>query len=298
MSTVFNNKEISEANLRKFIQFLEQAYVEREEEKLTELFHPDRRKKSFLKHFEMQMLYQIYDIQSEILNFKLIDISEDKATLLYSRKHTYTCKNIEDEIDETPNNITSFYVEIISEDNSLYIFDYSSFSVLYLDKNGEVLPDERAVVPKRAQFFANMQRFINFFDLKEFTPATYKVYSDSEYIGYYPKEEIYEYNNSRSFTIDYFEEMNASSLEEHTNSYIDQELVLGKVIEQAEDYSIIETQFMRDSQLNHELVLSLLAFDGFFMMRYQKSTNAAIDNETREAWIQQMKKATSVINNV
>lgn len=295
MSILKKEPVISEDNLHKFIQSLERNYIEKDETRLTELFHPDHRNMSFLNHFQMMMLFQIYNIQSDIINFKVLDISENEATLIYTRKHIYSCINSADRREETPNNITSYYVELIAHKKSFWITEFSPYSVLYLDNKGEILPGEKAVVSNGAQFFKNIQRFIKCFELEKYKPATYKLYSDSEYIGYFPEDEVYEFKNSEKFTIDYFEEMSASSIEEHTEAYLDQELVLGEVIEQAENYSIIETQFKSGSGLNHELVLSMLAPDGFFMIRYMKSCNQIMDPEIRKSWIQQMKKATAEI---
>ncbi|GEN33659.1 hypothetical protein [Aneurinibacillus danicus] len=296
---IFKKKAvISEEDLRNFIQLLEQTYVGKDELGLSKLFHPENRNVSFLNHFQMQMLFQIYNIKSEILHFKTLDVSENEATLTYTRKHIYTCINSEDEREESPNNITSYYVKLVPRKKSFLITKFSPFSVFYLDNNGEILAQEKAVVPKDAQFFGNIKRFIKCFQLEKYKPATYKIYSDSEFIGYYPKDEVYDFETSEKFTIDYFEEMDASTIEEHTKAYLDQELLLGEVIEQKETYSIIETQFADNSGLNHELVLSMLAPDGFFMVRYQKSCNQIINNEIREFWIQQMKEAIAEINNV
>ena len=280
-----------------FIKRLEQAYVEKDEEQLTELFHPDQRNMSFLNRFQLQMLFQIYEISSEIIDLEVLDLFEDEVVFTYTRKHLYTCINSDDERDEKLNNLTSYYVEVSIEDGQLWITRYAPYSVVYLDKQGEILPGAEAVVPEWAQFFEKMQRFSKHFDLNNYQPATYKVYRDSEFIGYYPKDEFYKYENTEKFTIDYFEEMAAESIAEHNRIYLEQELVLGEIIAETEEYSIIETQYEDEGPINHELVLSMLAPDGFFMIRYQRNKQL-IDPEVRASWIRQMQQAATEINNV
>lgn len=289
--------QISEQKVRELIQRLEAAYTEKDIEKLKKLFHPDYRDISFLNHFTLMMNFQIYNIQSEIMKIEILNLSDDEATFTYTRKHIYTCVNQNEENGENPSNITSYYIQTNRETNSIWITRFSKYSELFLDNEGEILPHEKAVVPSSAQFFENMKRFIESFQLDGFKPATYLLYNDSEFIGYYPELERFSYKTTEKFTIDYFIEMDTASVEEHTEIYIrENSLEYSDVIEIEGNYSIIETKFISNSRLQHELVLSILAPDGFFMIRYLKNNNSPVDQQLRQRWIDQMAAATSYLN--
>lgn len=288
---------VTEQKVRELVQQLEKAYINKDIEKLTSIFHPDNRHISFLNHAGLMMTFQIYDIQSDIMNIDILHLSEKDATFTYTRKHLYTCLNQNDENGDNPNNITSYYVQIEADGNSIWITRYSKYSELFLNTEGEILPQEQAVVPAGAQFFERMKRFIHQFQLDGFQPATYLLYSDSEFLGYYPEKERFLYVTTEKFTIDYFKEMAASSIAEHTETYLHQNnLEFGEIVEKKENYSIIETKFLEDSRLQHELVLSILAPDGFFMLRYLKNNHGPIEQEMRQSWIHQMQGAATRIN--
>lgn len=289
---------ITEQKVQEIVKALEQAYTAKNIDKLTGMFHPDKRQISFLNHFQLMMNFQIYNIQSEILNMEILTLTGEEATFTYTRKHIYTCVNEADENGEILSNITSYYVQIAAEKKSAYITRYSPYSVLHLNKDGEVLPGEQAVVPAGAQFFERMRRFINEFDLDGFQAATYLLYNDSEMIGYYPEAERYRYKTSEQFTVDYFEKMDAASIKEHTEGYLEQEILeFGDILALGADYSILEAQFTTDSCFRHELLLSLAAPDGFLMIRYLKKDDRPILPEARQRWIEQMKLAAAQIAN-
>lgn len=124
-----------------------------------------------------------------------------------------------------------------------------------------------------------------------------EVHSDSELIGYYPAEERYTYRTSEKLTFDYFQKMEAGSIEEHTKGYIEgNTLEYSNILMQEENYSLIESKFKGSSELQHELILSMLAPDGFFMVRFLKSHNAPIEEELRRHLIEQMKIAATKID--
>ncbi|MED4126485.1 hypothetical protein P4641_21365 [Halalkalibacterium halodurans] len=290
----FKKVKITEPKVLKLVHQLEKFYMEKDLEKVIEMFHPNNRQISFLNEFSLMMTFQTYNIQSEIMNFEIISLSDTEATFTYTRKHMYTCVNKNDENGDNPNNITSFYVQIEVDNNKIFITKYSKYSQLFLNTEGEILQEEQAVVPVNAHFFENMKRFISQFQLDDLKPASYLQWSDSESLGYLPEQERFSYKTTESFTIDYFEEMVASSITEHTETYLhENNLEFGEIIEKKENYSIIETKFLRNSRLLHELVLSMLAPDGFFMIRYLKSNNKPIDQKLRQHWINQMKGATA-----
>ena len=261
------------------------------------MFHTDQRDISFLNHFSLMMNFQIYNITSEILNLELLDMNEEEAIFTYTRKHMYTCINEEDENGTNPNNISSYYVQLKVEDKTIWIRKYARYSELFLDLQGKILPGENAVVPPGAVYFDNMKRFIDIIQLEHFKPATYLTYTDSEFIGYYPEEERYSYRTSEKLTFDYFQKMEADSIEVHTNAYMEgNNLEYSDILLQGENYSIIESKFKGSSGLQHELILSMLAAEGFFMVRFLKSRNAPIEEVLRQRLIEQMKKATTILD--
>lgn len=270
--------------------------MQKDIESLTAMFHPEHRNISFLNHFTLMMNFQIYNIESEILRIEILDISEKEATLTYTRKHMYTCVRAEDENGDNPNNISSYYVRLEADKKNVWIKQYARYSELFLNLNGEILPGDKAVVPPGAQFFANIRRFADQFRLEDLQPATYALFDDSEWIGYYPEEERFSYDTTVSFTIDFFEEMAASSIQEHTDIYIrENTLEYHAVLALEEEYSIVETKFKKNAALQHEIVLSILAPDGFFMMKYLKKNGSVIDEHIRVDYIEQMRGAVSVI---
>lgn len=293
-NSVFNFKrtpKLTEQKVKDLVHKLESTYIRKDIEKLSQLFHPDRRNISFLNHFKLMMNFQIYTIDSHVMNIDIIHLTKDEATLTYTRKHMYTCIEEKDENGDNPNNITSFYVNVSVEGQTIWINRLSKYSELYLDTKGNILPNEMAVVPPDAQFFVNMKHYIESLQLNNLKPATYLVYSDSEFIGYYPENERFSYNTTEKFTVDYFSEMSASSIKEHTDLYIEENnLVSKEIIRMEENYSIIETQFIKDSSLQHELVLSIIDDKGFYMIRYLKNTNSTLESQKRLAWIDQMIK--------
>lgn len=287
---------ITEQKVQDIVQALEQAYTAKDIDVLTNMFHPDKRQISFLNHFQLMMNFQIYNIKSEIMDMEILMLTGEEAAFTYTRKHIYTCVNPADENGETLSNITSYYVKIAVDKKSVYITRYSPYSVLQLGKDGEILPGEQAVVPAGAQFFEKMQRFINEFDLTGFKSATYLQYNDSEMIGYYPEAQRYRYETLEQFTVDYFEKMQAASIKEHTETYLEQDILeQGEMLALEPDYSIIEAQFTKNSCFQHELVLSMAASDGFYMIRYLKNDDRPIDPEARHRWIEQMKSASAKI---
>lgn len=293
-NSVFNFKrtpKLTEQKVKDLVHKLESTYIRKDIEKLSQLFHPDRRNISFLNHFKLMMNFQIYTIDSHVMNIDIIHLTKDEATLTYTRKHMYTCIEEKDENGDNPNNITSFYVNVSVEGQTIWINRLSKYSELFLDTKGNILPNEMAVVPPDAQFFVNMKHYIESLQLNNLKPATYLVYSDSEFIGYYPENERFSFNTTEKFTVDYFSEMSASSIKEHTDLYIEENnLVSKEIIRMEENYSIIETQFIKDSSLQHELVLSIIDDKGFYMIRYLKNTNSTLESQKRLAWIDQMIK--------
>jgi hypothetical protein len=289
--------KINENTIKKLVQKLETTYTDKEIEQLSKMFHPDHRDISFLNHLSLMMNFQIYNISSEILNLEILDMNEEEASFTYTRKHMYTCINEEDENETNPNNISSYNVQLKVEGKTIWIMKYARYSELFLDLEGKILPGEKAVVPPGAVYFGNMKRFIDIIRLEHFKPATYLTYSDSEFIGYYPEEERYAYRTSKKLTFDYFKKMEAGSIEEHTKAYIEgNTLEYSDILMQEENYSIIESKFKGRSELQHELILSMLAPDGFFMVRFLKSHNAPIGEELRRHLIEQMKIATTKLD--
>ncbi|OAK72020.1 hypothetical protein [Lederbergia galactosidilytica] len=288
--------KLTEQKVREIVQKVEKTYTEKDLEELTNLFHPDHRKISFLNHFSLMMAFQIYNIYSEIIKLEILDLTEQKAIFTYTRKHLYTCINEQDENGENLNNISSFYVHIQVEDRQIWITKYDKYSELFLNRDGELLPNEQAVVPQNAQFFENMKRFIEPFQLDDFQPATYLLYEDSELLGYYPKGEQYSFKTTEKFTIDYFTKMEADSIADHTETYITgNSLEYSEIVEIDENHSIVETKIMDGSNLLHELVLSIIASDGFYMIRYLKNKNSPITEGMRESWMKQMKTSATRI---
>ncbi len=145
--------KITEEKIQELIQQLERAYMAKDIDQMTEMFHPDNRQISFLNHYSLMMNFQIYNIQSEILNLEIVELPEKEATFTYTRKHLYTCVNKNDENGENPNNISSYYVQIQAEGSQIWITKYSRFSELFLNTEGEILPYEQAVVPAAAQYY-------------------------------------------------------------------------------------------------------------------------------------------------
>ncbi len=289
--------KMNKETIQELVRRLEMAYTDKDINQLSNMFHPDHRDISFLNHFSLMMNFQIYDITSETLNLEILDINDEEASFTYTRKHLYTYINEEDDQGENPNNISSYYVKIKVEDKALWIMKYTRYSELFLDVKGNILPDEKAVVPQGAVYFDKMKRFLDCVHLEHFKPATYLTYADSEFIGYYPEEERYSYSTSEQLTFDYFEEMNADSIEEHTNTYIDgNNLEDVEILMQGENYSLIESKFMGNTELQHELLLSMLASDGFFMVRFLKSRNVPIQEELRGHLIHQMKSAVTKLD--
>lgn len=289
--------KINEKKIKELIWKLETMYTDKEMEQLSKMFHPDHRDISFLNHFSLIMNFQIYDVISEILNLEVLDMHEGEASFTYTRKHMYTCINEEDENGTNPNNISSYYVQLKVEDKKIWIIKYARYSELFLDLKGKILPAEQAVVPPGAVYFDNMKRFIEIIQLEHFKPATYLTYTDSEFIGYYPEEERYSYRTSEKLTFDYFQKMEADSIEEHTNAYIEGNILeYIDILMQEQNYSIIESKFKGSSGLQHELILSMLAPDGFFMVRFLKSRNAPIEEALRQGLIEQMKIATTTLD--
>lgn len=289
--------KISEQTIKGLVQELETAYTDKDIDQLTEMFHPDHRDITLLNHFSLMMNFQIYNITSDILTLEILDMSEENATFTYTRKHMYTCVNEKDENGTNPNNISSYYVQIKVEGKTIWITTYDRYSELFLDLEGDILPGEKAVVPPRANYFENLKRFIDLIQLERFVPATYLTYLDSEFIGYYPEKERYSFRTSEKLTFDYFQEMEADSIEEHTKGFIEgNTLEYSNILAQEDHYSIIELKFEQDSKLQHELILSMLAPDGFHMVRFLKSRNAPIEEDLRGCLIEQMKNAAVKLN--
>ncbi|WP_334077552.1 hypothetical protein [Paenibacillus sanfengchensis] len=286
----------SEEELLRFIRRLEDAYMEQDEIKLNACFHPDQRGMSFARHVQLQMNFQIYQITSQILHFEIVESSEEEAVFAYTRKHLYTCKNPGDEPTSSLNNITSYYVKVVREKRGFWITKYTPYSVLYLDRSGETLPGEAAVVPPNTQFFGRIRPLLACFQLDGLKPATYHTYSDSEFIGYFPENEIFCYRTTEKFSVDFFETMDAADIREHTEVYLDQELDFGEALEVGVSHSIIETRTPGSQGTNHELVLSLLTREGLFMVRYMKMGDP-IPNEARSRWIEQMQEAVKALQN-
>jgi len=289
--------KINEQTIKKQMQKLETTYTDKNIDKLIKAFHPDQHNISFLNHFSLMMNFQIYNITSEILNVEVLDMSEEEATFTYTRKHMYTCVNEEDENGTNPNNISSYYVQLKIEDKKIWITKYARYSELFLDLDGHILPGAKAVVPRMAYYYDNMKRFIDTFQLEHFKPATYVRYGDSELIGYYPEEERYSYDTSESLTYDYFQEIDTALIGEHTKILIEADNVeYGTIHMQEKNYSIIELKFRYSSELQHELILSMFAPDGFFMIRFLKSSNAPIKEEFRQHLIEKMKATASKLD--
>ncbi|KRG14603.1 hypothetical protein ACA29_05935 [Lederbergia galactosidilytica] len=133
--------KLTEQKVREIVQKVEKTYTEKDLEELTNLFHPDHRKISFLNHFSLMMAFQIYNIYSEIIKLEILDLTEQKAIFTYTRKHLYTCINEQDENGENLNNISSFYVHIQVEDRQIWITKYDKYSELFLNRDGELLPN-------------------------------------------------------------------------------------------------------------------------------------------------------------
>lgn len=289
--------KINEQTIKELVQKLETTYMNKDFEQLQEMFHPDHREISFLNHFSLMMNFQIYNSTSEILHLEILDMNEEEATFTYTRKHMYTCINEEEENGTNPNNISSYYVQIKVEGKTIWIAKYARYSELFLDLKGRILPGEKAVVPPGAEYFDNMKRFIDVIQFEHLKPATYLLYSDSEFIGYYPEKERYSYRTSEKLTFDYFLEMEAASIKEHTKGFIEgNTLEYSDILEEEEDYSIIEIKMEGSSGLQHELILSMLAPDGFIMVRYLKTKNAPLEEKLRRQLIKQMQIAATKLD--
>lgn len=289
--------KLNEKTIMELVRKLEKTYTDKDMEQLKKMFHPDHRNTSFLNHFSLMMNFQIYNITSEILNFEVLEMHEEEVSFTYTRKHMYEGINEEDEDGTNPNNISSYYVQLKIEDKTIWIMKYAKYSELFLDLEGNILPGEKAVVPQVGNYFGNMKRFIDIIQLEHFKPATYLTYTDSEFIGYYPVKERYSYRTSEKLTFDYFQKMEAGSIEEHTNCLIEgNTLEYSDILIQEKNYSIIELKFEGRSGLQHELILSMLAPDGFFMVRFLKSRNTPIEEKFRRRLIGQMKTAATILD--
>ncbi|MDQ0233444.1 hypothetical protein [Metabacillus malikii] len=290
--------KVTEQRIRELVQEIENSYTAKEIDSLTKLFHPDNRQISFLNHFNLMLTFQIYHIDSTLLDLKILELTDQEATFTYTRKHLYKCLNENDGNGDNPNNISSYYVKVSVDNKQLWISRFSRYSELFLDLDGNVRPNEQAVVPPQAIFFDKIRRFLHPFQLGALIPASYFLYNDSESIGYYPATERFSYFTSEKFTIDYFEEMAADSITEHTDILLNEnELEYGQIIEvKDEAYSIIEIKCQGNSGLIHELILSMTAPDGFFMIRYMKSDGSEIDADAKQSWFEQMKAATKYID--
>ncbi|MFB1097441.1 hypothetical protein [Terribacillus sp. JSM ZJ617] len=297
MSLFKRKATINEETLIKLIRKLEKTFVAKDIDKLTDMFHPDHRDMSFLNHFSLMMTFQIYNVESQLLNFEILEQSEQEAAFTYTRKHMYTCVNEADENGDNPNNITSFYVQVQAEGRNIWVTRYQKYSEVFLDGKGDRLPDAKSVVPARADYFENMERFLPAFTLENLLPVTYTMYNGSEMLMYTSAEEIYAYNTKETFTIDYYEEMEAPSIADHTATYLQSnEIEFGEVLAQEKNYCIVETKVRKKGCLQHEIVLSISAADGFYMMRYVKDDNDnLIEPNRRKEWVKQMLAATSYI---
>lgn len=290
------NKSLTESDLRALVESLEQAYMQKDEQGLIKRFHPDKRGMSFLNHFNLMMTFQIYYIQSKILAFELLKLEGDHATFTYTRKHMHTCVNPADEREEKRNHIRSYYVEVVKEKGSIWITRYSPYSTIYVDKEGKPLQGVDAVIPPGEEIHPGIARYIPFFQLDGYTPATLHVYSDRQYIGFYPQEEYLRYQTSCTFSIDFFEVIEASSVKEHTEDYVSHEILLfAEILHQTDCSSVVETQYMKNNALEHELVASLLTKDGFFMIRYLHKTGVPMPPGEREKWKREMVALTEEV---
>ncbi|MEK4190396.1 hypothetical protein [Paenibacillus sp. FSL L8-0494] len=283
------NKGITKEELQALVEGLEQAYMDKDEEGLSKRFHPDKRGMSFLNHFQLMMTFQIYNIKSEILEFELLSMDATKAVFTYTRKHIHTCINPADEREEKRNQIISYYVEAVKENGSIWITRYSPYSTIFVDKKGDFLSGVDAVIPPGEEINSGIVRFIPYFQLNSYVPATFHVYSNSQFIGYYPLGEYHRYEPSHTFTINYFDKIEASSVEKHTADYISQETLLtAQVLHQTDNSSVVETQLMNNNVLEHELVTSLLTKDGFYMIRFLYDKGEPIPAQEREKWKREM----------
>ncbi|MWC29226.1 hypothetical protein [Paenibacillus sp. MMS18-CY102] len=283
------NKSLTEQDLRALVEGLEQAYMNKDEQGLTARFHPSKRGITFLNHFQLMLNFQIYHIQSEMLGFELLELDGARAVFTYTRKHMHTCLNPADEREEKQDHIKSFYVEAVKENGSIWITRYSPYSLIYVDKKGEPLAGVDAAIPPGEELNPGIARYIPYFQLDGYMPATLHVYSNSQYIGFYPQGESGRYRTSRTFSIDYYDKLEAASVKEHTEDYISHEIIVAaEVLHQAERSSIIETQYMKNNALEHELVASLLAEDGFYMIRYLYKTGELLPSGEREKWMREM----------
>jgi hypothetical protein len=283
------NKDITQEELQAVVKGLEQAYMDKDEQGLTNRFHPDKRGMSFLNHFQLMLTFQIYNIKSEILEFELLSIDANKAVFTYTRKHMHTCVNPADEREEKRNQINSYYVEAVKENGSIWITRYSSYSTIYVDKQGEPLMGVDAVIPPGEELDPGIARFIPYFQLDSYVPATFHVYNNSQFIGYYPLGEYHRYQPSCTFTINYFDEMEAASVEKHTADYVSHEtIVAAQVLHQTDCSSIVETQIMKNNVLEHELVTSLLTKEGFYMARFLYDKGEPMPSEERDKWKREM----------
>lgn len=284
--------KLNESTLKRVILQLEDAFTNKQINKLTEMFHPDSRGISFLNHFNLMMNFQIYNITSEILHMEILDINENSATLTYTRKHIYTCIQKEDENGTNPNNISSYYLKMVLENKRIWIEKYSRYSELFLDVQGNFYPDEEAVVPPGAQYFNQMECFIQIIKQEHLQPATYLIYDGSEMIGYYPIKERYSYYSTEKLTFDYFEEMDADTMSQHTEFLIDSnELETSKIIQQDDQHSIIELTFTSNHTLQYELIYSVLVKNNLLMARYLVNKEK-LERNIRNSLVEQMIQAT------
>lgn len=286
--------KLNESRLKRVIFQLEDAFTNKQINKLTGMFHPDSRDISFLNHFSLMMNFQIYNITSEILHMEILDVNENTATLTYTRKHIYTCIQKEDENGTNPNNISSYYVKVVLENKRIWIEKYSRYSELFLDLEGNLYLGEEAVVPPSAQYFNQMEWFIQIIKQEHLKPATYLMYDGSEMIGYYPIKERYSYYSTEKLTFDYFEEMDADTMVQHTEYLIDSnELETSKIIQQDDQHSIIELTFMSNHTLQYELICSVLVNNNLLMARYlinEEKREKSIQNSLIEQMIQATKR--------
>ncbi|MFF2483799.1 hypothetical protein [Paenibacillus sp. NPDC058071] len=283
------NKGLTEGDLRALIKGLEQAYMDKDEQGLINRFHPDKRGMSFLNHFQLMLTFQIYHIKSEILEFELLSIDTAHAVFTYTRKHMHICVNPADEREEKQNHISSYYVEVVKENGSIWITRYSPYSKIYVDKKGEPLTGVDKVIPPGEEIDPGIARIIPYFQLDSYIPATFHVYSNSQYVGFYPVGEYHRYRTSCTFSIDYFEKLEASSIEEHTEDYVSQETILNAhILQQSDCSSVVETQYMKNNVLEHELLASLLTNEGFYMVRFLYKRGEPMPSEEREKWQREM----------
>lgn len=76
----------------------------------------------------------------------------------------------------------------MKENGSIWITRYSPYSTIFVDKKGDFLSGVDAVIPPGEEINSGIVRFIPYFQLNSYVPATFHVYSNSQFIGYYPLE--------------------------------------------------------------------------------------------------------------